>query len=545
MSLISVKFTVFVFAAALIYFLAPRKYRWCVLLAASMTYYLMICNKYIVYMLVTILTTWIGGLEIGKVFAVQKATVKANKQEWSRAERKQYKEEMLKKARIRMTLVLLLNFGILGFLKYSGFTLDIAEGFLNVFGANVHFPDPGFLLPLGISFYTFQSMGYIIDVYQEKVEPEKNLAKFALFVSFFPQIIQGPIAMYDDLAHQLYEPHDFDLDRLKDGFALILWGVFKKLVIADRSVKLINIVTADSGKFSGTYILFAALLYALQLYADFSGGIDIVRGIGEIFGIQMAENFRRPYFAKSLTEYWHRWHITLGDWVRTYVFYPLSISGRFLKMGKAISGTCGKHLGKVVPTSLASLITFLIIGIWHGANGKYVAFGLWNGGVIMLLEILKPGYEKVFDKLHVNRSGKLFQFLCILWTFFLVLVGYYFDIAKNFSDAMSMLGRSVTDLHLYEMIHIFSRTDEVVAVSSPIFQCGLNRGDYLVILLGGLFLFVISLIQERSQTTVRAWIWKQNAFVQWLILEAGLGAILLLGYYGPHLDPAAFVYMQF
>lgn len=534
MSLISLQFAVFVVAVIVIYYLFPKKYRWTVLLAASYAYYLIICNKYIVYMLITTVSTYLGARVIGSGYQKQSAVLKAHKGEWSREERKAYKKKVTDKCRGVMIAVLLLNFGILGFLKYSGFAVDIVSAIADFFGAHVQFPKLGFLLPLGISFYTFQTMGYIIDVYQERVSAEKNIAKFALFVSFFPQIIQGPIAMYDDLAHQLYEPHSFSFRNLKSGAALILWGVFKKMVIADRAAAVIHLITADSGAFSGTFVLFAALLYALQLYADFSGGIDIVRGIGEIFGIRMAENFKRPYFSKSLTEYWHRWHITLGHWVRTYVFYPLSISKKFLNMGKWMQKHCGKHLAKVVPTSLASLITFLIIGIWHGANGKYVAFGLWNGVVIMLIEICRPLNEKVGNALHVNRDGKLYQAAAVIWTFLLVLVGYYFDIARNFKDAVNMMVRSVTDFHISDVHN--------PACLEP---SGLDKYDYLMILLGAVIIFIVSVIQEKSKQNIRDMLWQRKQVIQWAVFLTGMVIVLIFGYYGPHMTPADFVYMQF
>ena len=534
MSLISLQFAVFVITAMFVYYLFPKQYRWTVLLAASYAYYLIICNKYIIYMLITTVSTWLGARLIESNYQKQSAVLKAHKGEWGRNEKKSYKKKITGQCRILMIAVLLLNFGILGFLKYSGFAADTAASIAGLFGAHIQFPKLHFLLPLGISFYTFQTMGYLIDVYQEQVPAEKNLARFALFVSFFPQIIQGPIAMYDDLAHQLYEPHAFQFRNLKNGAALILWGMFKKMVIADRAVAVINLVTADSAAFSGTFILGAALLYALQLYADFSGGIDIVRGIGEFFGIEMAENFKRPYFSKSLTEYWHRWHMTLGNWVRKYVFYPLSISKTFLNMGRWMQKHCGKHFAKIVPTSLASLITFLIIGIWHGANGKYVAFGLWNGVVIMLIELCKPFSEKTCTALRVNREGTLYQAAAMVWTFFLVLVGYYFDIARNFADAITMMRRSVTDLHLSDIHRL-----------ECLKPAGLDRYDYLMIILGAIVLFLVSVIQERNQESIREMLWQKKEAVQWAVFLLGMIIILIFGYYGPHMTPADFVYMQF
>jgi D-alanyl-lipoteichoic acid acyltransferase DltB (MBOAT superfamily) len=535
MSLISIQFLLFVLFGMLCYYLAPDRHKWKFLLIFSVSYYLIICNKYILYMLVTVLTTYFGTRKIEQIYGQMHCTIKENKGIWEREQRVAYKKGMENRARRTMILVLLLNLGILGVVKYAGFVTDIFVGLCNAFGMQLESPEFHFLLPLGISFYTFQSMGYVIDVYQEKIPAERNLGKVALFVSFFPQIIQGPIAMYDDLARQLYEPHSFDWERTKKAGLLILWGLFKKLVIADRAVLFINYITADSSQFRGTFILIAVLLYALQLYADFSGGIDVVRGIGELFGITMAENFRRPYFSLSLTEYWHRWHITLGNWVRNYVFYPLSISKGFINMGKWMSKHWNRHFGKVVPTSLASVITFLIIGIWHGANGKYVAFGLWNGLVIMVIELLQPVTDKVKKCLHVKEESKFFHLVCMVWTFLLVLVGYYFDVANNFKDAMQMMYRSVTDVHLADLSHF----------SDVLLKCGLDFADFRLLLFSAGVLFVVSCVQEKKNLEIREWILSRKTFFRWGIVYVCMFFVLVFGFYGFGINPADFIYTQF
>lgn len=535
MGLISYQFLIFVAVGLLCYFLAPDRHKWKVLLCESLAYYFIICNKYILYMLVTVVTTYIGTTQMDKTYGVMHATVKENKGVWDREQRKAYKKMMEKRAKWMMLATLIINFGILVVIKYSGFAVESVFSLLKVFGFAGKVPDFGFLLPLGISFYTFQTMGYVIDVYQEKLPAEKNIGKLALFVSFFPQIIQGPIAMYSDLAKQLYEPHKFDIERIKNALLLVLWGLFKKLVIADRAVLFINYITEDSSKYQGTFVLLAALLYALQLYADFSGGIDIVRGIGEMYGITMAENFKRPYFSKSLTEYWHRWHMTLGNWVRNYVFYPLSISKRFINMGKWMNKHWNKHFAKVVPTSLASVITFLIIGIWHGANGKYIAFGLWNGLVIMIIELLDPVTQKVKGALHVKDESKIFQFVCMVWTFILVLVGYYFDIARNFGDAMDMMARSITDVRFSD----FSGFPDLLA------QCGLDMTDFGVVIFFGFVLLIISIAQEKKNIQIREWIRSRKLPLRWAIIYFCIFIVIIFGFYGTGMNPADFVYMQF
>lgn len=535
MGIISLEFFSFSAIAILIYYIFPvKKYQWTVLLAASYFYYIFNCNKYVIYMLVTTLTTYFGPLLIGKITENGRRYLAENKEILTKEQKKKFKNTTKTKKKAVLAAVLIFNFGILAFVKYFGFCADIVHSLLGMVGINYVEPSFNLIIPLGISFYTFQSMGYVIDVYRGKVTAERNFGKLALFVSFFPQIIQGPIAIYSDLAHQLYEPKKFNYDNFKSGGLLIIWGLFKKLIIADRAFKVIDLVAKDSPKFSGTYILFAVGLYAVQLYADFSGGIDICRGIAEIMGIKMAENFRRPYFSKSLTEYWHRWHITLGDWLRNYLFYPISISKPFLNMGKKMKKRGLKYFGKVFPTALASLITFIVIGIWHGAETKYVAFGIWNGMVIMISSLLKPVTDKLVEKLKINRKNFFYSVFCMIRTFIVVLIGYYFDVAKSFSRAIDMIWRSVTDVRFSDFLSM-----------SCLRKSHIDKYDYLVIFVGCLVIFVISVIEERKKKTVRELLANRNIVLQWILYILLIVSVVVFGYYGPGTTPADFIYMQF
>ena len=535
MSLMSINFLIFVGVVFILYYLFPwKKYQWVILLLASYFYYIFTCNQYVVYLLVTTLTTYGGALLIERIADSCSSTLKSHKGDWEKPQRKAYKNRMNGYRRTILILVLVLNFGILSFLKYFDFLAGSIDSLLGQLGLAFPMPSLNLVLPLGISFYTFQSMGYLIDVYRNKFPAEKNVAKFALFVSFFPQIVQGPIAFYSDLAHQLYEKHSFRYESFKSGGLLILWGVLKKLVIADRAVQMINLVTKQYQDFSGSFILRAALMYALQLYADFSGGIDVCRGIGEILGITMAENFRRPYFSKTLTEYWHRWHITLGEWLRTYLFYPISISKSFLKMGKNLKKHGLRHLGRVLPTGIASLITFIIIGIWHGAAWKYVAFGVWNGGVILFSALMQPISDNMLTRLHIRKESWPYMIFSMARTFLLVLIGYYFDIAVNFKAAMIMLWRSVADFSLRDFSDF-----------SCLMDSSLTGKDYLVIIFGCLVIFIISLIQEKTGRSVREQLSEKSILIQWPLYILLILMIVILGVYGPGSNPAEFVYMQF
>ncbi|MEE1263611.1 MBOAT family O-acyltransferase [Ruminococcus sp.] len=541
MTYTSLNFIFFVLATALVYFVLPfKKYRWTVLLAASIFFYCTWSYQLGAFMLFTTLSTYLIALWLSKASAKSKAVLKAHKSEWSRDDKKKYKNKTKVRMRLIMTLALLLNFGILAFLKYYNFFAGSLNDILGAFSLDFSAPSLKLILPLGISFYTFQSMGYIVDVYREKTEAQKNPLKLLLFVSFFPQIIQGPISIYDQLAVQLFEGHDFDFTRFKHGCELIMWGFFKKLVIADRAVIPITAVTAEFNKFGGTTLTFTILLYALQLYADFSGGIDISRGVAQIFGVDMIDNFKRPYFSRSINEYWRRWHISLGAWLKNYLFYPVAMSNAFITASKKMKGTrfgktaAGAHISKVLPTSVASLIVFLVVGIWHGASWKYVAFGAWNGLIIMVSILLEPLFISAKDKLHIKDTNIPFMLFQMFRTFLIVLVGYVFDVAPSFSQAM-------------RTFWLFFTNQNFKLGYSQISDLGLGKKDYLVVLIGGLIIFIASVIQERAKDglDIRHMLDKKPFILRFALLFVCLISIVVFGIYGSGYSAADFVYAQF
>lgn len=539
MTVTSINFFVFIALTIIAYFALPiKKQKWIVLLVASYIFYLFAGYKYVAFIVFTTVSTYLIARWIDRISRNSKETLKKNKGNWDREIKKKHKNRTKRNKRAAMALCLVLNFGILAFLKYYNFFSGSLNDIFGAFGMSFSLPTLKLFLPLGISFYTFQSMGYIVDVYREKFPAERNIAKFALFVSFFPQIIQGPISFYDQLAYQLYEPHRMDFTRFKYGCELILWGYFKKLVIADRAVIAINTVVTDYSSQNGTTFTFTVLLYALQLYADFSGGIDISRGIAQILGIDMAENFRRPYFSKSINEYWRRWHITLGAWMKEYVFYPLSLSGGFLAASKIMKTSdigktkAGVHFAKVFPTAVASLIVFLIVGVWHGASWKYVAFGLWNGGVIMLSILMKPLFEKTLKKLRINPQSMLWGLFQILRTFIIVCVGYVFDIAPSFRQAVRTFAVIATGQSVNDFFRQFN-------------AFGLKPFDYLIIFMGLIIIFISSVIQEKSNKQIRMLLDQRSFWLRYLLILSGITIVLTLGIYGPGYNSADFVYAQF
>ncbi len=492
MTLTSIYFFCFVILTLFAYFTVPKRHQWIVLLIASYIFYAFSGIKHIAFLLFVTIVTFFTGIFL------------------ERAKGKKQKKRIL-----RITLVIL--FGMLLFLKYYDFFALIK---VNI------------ILPLGISFYIFQSVGYVIDVYRGKYDPEHNIFKYALFVSFFPQIIQGPISQYDQLAHQLYDTHDLDFDELKYGLQLMLWGYFKKLIIADRAAVIVNTVFDNYANYPGSISAVAVFFYCIQIYCDFSGGIDIIRGIAQTMGIDMIENFKRPYYATSLADFWRRWHISLGNWMKKYLFYPLSLSKPFLNMGKKTRKIFKGRLGKMLPTSIATFIVFFCIGIWHGSSLKYIAFGFWNGGIIFLSLLLEPFFNRMLEKCHINPDSFWWRIFRILRTTFLVFIGRYFTRGATCMTALRMLK------------HTFCRFGATAIVDGTVLSLGLDKIDFVLIFLGGLVVLVLGYFQETG-VEIRKALEKKSGIVQWLVLMAGLIVLVYFGIYREGYISSEFIYQQF
>lgn len=292
------QFALFVFVLFVIYYLVNKKYQWIILLIGSYLFYAYAGVSYLFYFLTTTLSTYLISQRIKVVKQRQKEYMSQHKEELTKQEKRQYKEAMKAKQWHYLLLCLLFNFGVLAIVKYTDFMIGNINGIIGLFnGQPLSFMN--FALPMGISFYTFQTMSYIIDVYRGTCQVEDNVFKLGLFVSFFPQVIQGPISRFNDLSQTLYQEHDFDLRQIHFGFQRVLWGYFKKLVIADRILVAVNTLIGDPSTYDGIFVLVGMVFYAIELYADFTGGIDITIGVAQMFGVHLTENFERPYFSKE------------------------------------------------------------------------------------------------------------------------------------------------------------------------------------------------------------------------------------------------------
>lgn len=522
MSFVSLGFFVFVAVSFFAYFLFPKKWRWTVLLAASLIFYWLASGVLLVCLLATAMSTYGCALWVERIL---RRSAEASK-DLDRTQRKARKAVAVKKCRWVLAGVLALNFGYLAYLKYNGILYRGLCALGGLWGFTPWDLTQSVLFPLGVSFYTFQSMGYVIDVYRGKVRAERNPLRLLLFVSFFPQIVQGPISRYGQLADQLYEGNDFNYQNAKYGAQLMVWGVFKKLVIADRAAVLVDAVFGAYPGCQGGVLWLGVLFYSFQLYGDFSGGIDIARGVAQIFGIDLEDNFRRPSFATSIDDFWRRWHITLGAWTRDYIFYPLSLSKGMTKASKKVREKLGNRIGKLFPVIVSQFIVFIIIGMWHGSEVKYIGFGLYHALLITAGILFEEPLHRLTDKLHVRRDSWWFHGFQILRTFVLVMYGRFFSRALSFRQSVSMMGACFLPWAVPEG-----------------FQFGLVPQDYWVLGVALLVLFVVEVFQERG-VVLRDWLSQRPAPLRWAVYVLGLMIVLIFGAYGKSYIASDFIYMR-
>lgn len=480
MQFYTLAYILFLATALAVYYLVGRFVRrgqWIVLLVASLSFYAFSGWQNFAFIGVTALSTWVGGLAFSHFEGQSKV---ARKQVESRDEKKAIKRRFTRKKRLVLLAMLLLNFGILAYIKYA----DVLVSYVAP-GSGWH---AGILLPLGISFYTFQSISYVIDTYNAKYDPERNFARYLLFVSFFPQLIQGPINRFDALAAQLYEPHAFDARNARRGLLQIGYGALKKYAIADILMKSVDAVFDNvTPGLPGSIIVCGILLYAVYQYADFSGGIDIVLGSARLFGVEMADNFRQPYFSVSLGDFWRRWHITLGAWMRDYVFYPFALLPGVQRWGKWLTAHCGKHIGRTLPACVANIIVFFLVGLWHGAESHFILWGLYNGLVIAASDLLTPVWNRLNRALHVNMEGRAHHVFCIVRTFIVVNIGWYFDRIVGAGDLATCFYNTIFNFQAGLFVPEFLRMNDSQ-------QCvGLALAALCCV-----FVFVISVLKERG-----------------------------------------------
>lgn len=517
MSVLSVSFMALLAGVLIFYYLFPQRHRWIVLLCASTIFYLAAGAGSFVYMLITSVAVYAATLYMQRVADEQKAYFKANK--LSREEKAAVKKKNRKKRKAALLAALFVSLGLLCFFKYYHFALEQFNLVAGWFGLARAKDAMRLIVPLGISFYTFQSVGYLADVYSEHVKPQKNYFRLLLFISFFPQITQGPISAYESLSETLYAGNRADEKNLIWGLQRLLWGFMKKMVIANTLAQSTSVLFEHYESYAGVAVLLGAFLYLIQLYADFSGYMDMMCGFCQMLGIRLTENFNRPFFAKSVQEYWRRWHISLGVWFRKYVYYPIGVSSWNLKFSKICKKKLGKHAANCLPPTVALLATWFLTGLWHGASWGYIIWGLLNGLFIILSLWLAPVYERSREILHITDSSKFWKIVRILRTFTIVAL----------LEVLPEVGTLSEGFNFWACIFANWRIPATIAELLPFVH--LRNFNKLIGFLAAmgclLLLFIASLLQRRKP--VREYF---NALPVWLQIILLAALVMLIASFG-------------
>ena len=511
-----------------VYMVPFQKFRRLVLLLSSYAFFWAVSGKLIVYLLFSTLSIHHMGLWLADIQGACSKTLGISPKE----EHKAVKHRYLNQQKMVLVIAVGLHIGVLLVMKYSPFFATNINTLFRLVRIPVTVSVPAFVLPIGISFYTLQAMSYIFDVYRQKIPADRNLYRLALFMSFFPQIMEGPICRYSDTAAQLWQAEPMKWRNAAFGMQRILFGLMKKLVIADRLNLLIKNVFANYAEYDGFVIAIAAVCYTVQLYMDFSGTMDLVIGTGEIFGVKLPENFERPFFSKTISEFWKRWHITLGAWFKDYLFFPLSMSKPLKKLTSRARKKMGNHFGPLAAGSIALLCVWLCNGLWHGAGWHYIFFGMYHFALILCGSIVEPLVGKITERLHIRRDCLPYRCLQMSCTAILVCIGELFFRAHGLRAGLAMFKKIVTE---------FTFT---TVRNRALFTFGMDKYDYYIVVFAVLIIFLIGIIQE-MKIPVRTAIARRNIVVRFVIYYALILFIVIFGAYGAGYVPVDPIYAGF
>ncbi|MEI0478172.1 MBOAT family O-acyltransferase [Brachyspira pulli] len=487
----STEFMIFFPITLILYWIFPKKYRYICLFIASYTFYMFWNPKYALLMGTSTVITFLSGVLI----------------------------EKLKYKRTVVAFSFIINLAILVFFKYFDFLLQNINIVLSLFNIKLIEKPFDIILPVGISFYTFQALSYTIDVYRGEIKSEKNIIKYALFVSFFPQLVAGPIERSRNLLIQvdnLDKIKRFDYDRITEGLLLMLFGYFQKMVIADRAAILVDTVFNAYYEYNSMALILAAVFFAIQIYCDFGSYSLIAIGTAKVMGINLMENFNTPYFARGIKEFWGRWHISLSTWFRDYLYIPLG------------GNRCSKFR-----KSFNILVTFLVSGLWHGANFTFIAWGAIHGIFHIIEEQLKPIKEKYFNKFNIKTNVFSFIILEIIITFVIVDLAWIFFRAETIHDAIFYIQR------------IFTRIDLWTLFDGTLYTLGLNRFEMNLLIIALFILMSVDLIKYIRKESIFEFLSKQNLYFRWFVILFLIFYIIVYGKYGAGFDPKQFIYFQF
>ena len=493
----SYNFLIFFPIVTIVYFLIPHKIRYIWLLIASYGFYMCWNAKYALILLFSTTVTYASGLLINRA---NKIGNEKEKTRWKK---------------IFVALSFIINLSILFLFKYFDFAILNINRILSALNMQILNPSFDVVLPVGISFYIFQALSYTVDVYRNDIETEKNFLKYALFVSFFPQLVAGPIERSKNLLSQIHERHYFDGQRVKDGLLLMIWGGFQKIVIADRVAIVVDSIFNGFPNYSGVYVVIGAVLFAFQIYCDFAGYSTIAIGAAKVMGFELMENFNCPYYSMSVAEFWRRWHISLSSWFKDYLYIPLG----------------GNRKGKL-RKYINLMVVFIVSGLWHGASWAFVTWGALNGLFQIIGERLKGIRDFAVDKLKINREKVWHKLYKIIATFILIDFTWIFFRADSFKVAIKMIRSIFVDFNLMSLFN------------GSLFRLGLNKKEFLFMIISIIILIISDFIKWKG-FSVREWVYKRKIWFRWTFYLVSILAVLIFGIWGPSFNESAFIYFQF
>ena len=513
MSLVSSLFLVFVAAVLLLYYIVPRSIRLWVVIAASLAFAAFLGFYTLLFVLISAVLCYVGGLLAGP----SKSNAFRN---------------------VFTVITVVINIALLCAVKYYNVLGFAAERLNLLFGAsetsNTFFL---YAVPVGMSFYVLQTTGYILDCRWEKITPEKNFFKVLLFATYFPQLMSGPMNTYANLSAEFERAKEvkFSFERISDGAVRIAWGFFKKLVIAERAAIIVNMVYGDHNTFTGWYVPIGVFFFAIQLYSDFSGCMEVVNGVSHMLGIELPENFNCPFFSKTVQEYWRRWHITLGAWLRDYILYPVLKSAPLIKIGDWAKAKFGKKNGKKVPTYIALFILWFAVGYWHGGLWNYViGSGILHFIYIVLGMIFEPVSKKIRPKIGADKL--YFRIFQSVRTFILMLTGFVFF-------------RSATVMDAVDMYAAIFRKGGAALNWENFSSTGMDLANLIVLAVAVLLVLAVDAYkyvpsEDDKPKSAIAFLRSKGIVILWAAFMVLVVATLIFGRYGLGYDSGSFIYAR-
>lgn len=522
-------FLVFFLGTYLFYLIIPKNYKWIVLLISSWAFYTISVKGHVIPLVLVTLGVWGIGMLLQKKNEQCKAAIKGKKRDEKKAIKKRYAKQKgwITAGGILFCLAFILV------LKYGNFFAETFTGIFKLEYQKIHF-----IQPLGISFYTMQAISYLVDVNRGQVKACKNPLKLSLFLSFMFTVVEGPIARYSEMEKELFEPKKLNQRHFYYGTMTVLWGLLKAVVISNRVGLIANNFFDHHDKNGGVAVLFGIMAYTLQLYCDFAGIMDVLRGCCYMMGIELPKNFNQPFFAKTINEFWQRWHMTLGSFLRDYIFYPVSFSKPMKSLSTSARKKLNTYYAAIVPTSVALFFVWFANGLWHGSGVKYIVYGLYYYVLMMIGVYCEPLAAKLCKALHINRKSKPYQLFQILRTFAIVNIGMLIFRAEDLKVAWEML-KSVANVKQT----IFMMRHPLKALYGDL-SPGFSSKEVAIIGIGVVVIFVVSLLIERGKEPLEK-IYNMKPVWRFVFYLLVLLVLVIFGAYSENYDTNQMIYAGF